>query len=210
MNHKVVLFSFLLLLPLFMSASPELAQYQINDSIDNALNDSINSFIDFQSDYLVKTEVEHQKLMRNIFAIGFVFMLGLLVFTIIFYGNKIKKVSGIIIMQNEVLNSTKDQLIKIINIFNYIDQQVYITDTKGNIEWHNTYASNWFTQDYEKEKVSLLNKFSTENQGIIFQGINEIKTILFEDSLYTPNGKWKMIPIKNSKDEFSNMVFVAG
>lgn len=192
-----------------MSASPELAQYQINDSINNALNDSINSFIDFQSDYLVKTEVEHQKLMRNIFAIGFIFMLGLLVFTIIFYGNKIKKVSGIIIMQNEVLNSTKDQLIKIINIFNYIDQQVYITDTKGNIEWHNTYASNWFTQDYEKEKVSLLNKFSTENQGIIFQGINEIKTISFEDPLYAPNGKWKMIPIKNSKDEFSNMVFLA-
>lgn len=192
-----------------MSASPELSQYQINDSIENALNDSINSIIDFQSDYLINTEIEHQKLMRNIFAIGFVFMLGLLVFTIIFYGNKIKKVSGIIIMQNEVLNSTKDQLIKIINIFNYIDQQVYITDTKGNIEWHNTFASNWFTQDYEKEKVSLLNKFSTENQGIIFQGINEIKTISFEDPLYAPKGKWKMIPIKNSKDEFSNMVFLA-
>lgn len=209
MNHKLILFSFLLLLPLFMSASPELSQYQINDSIENALNDSINSIIDFQSDYLINTEIEHQKLMRNIFAIGFVFMLGLLVFTIIFYGNKIKKVSGIIIMQNEVLNSTKDQLIKIINIFNYIDQQVYITDTKGNIEWHNTFASNWFTQDYEKEKVSLLNKFSTENQGIIFQGINEIKTISFEDPLYAPKGKWKMIPIKNSKDEFSNMVFLA-
>lgn len=209
MNLRNLLIIAFISLGFSASANTYTAHYQFNDSTKTIITDSLNSMVDFQSDYMANAEVEHQKLLRNIFAIGFIFMMGLLVFTIFFYGNKIKKVSDIIVMQNEVLKSTKDQLIKIIGIFNYVDQQVYITDSKGNVEWHNSHAGNWFTMDYEKEKVSLINKFSTENQGLIFQGINETKSIVFEDNLFVEKGKWKMIPIKNSKDEFSNMVFVA-
>jgi len=209
MNLRILFIIAFISLGISANASTHTANYQLNDSTKTIISDSLNSMIDFQSDYMANAEAEHQKLLRNIFAIGFIFMMGLLVFTIFFYGNKIKKVSNIIMMQNEVLNSTKDQLIKIINLFNYIDQQVYITDSKGNIEWHNTFAANWFTLDYEKEKISLINKFSTENQGLIFQGINEVKTVSFEDNLFSQKGMWKMVPIKNSKDEFSNMVFIA-
>jgi len=208
MNAKILLISILIGFTSYINAEIYLPNYQTNDTTIQVLSDSLNSAMNFQSDYLTNVEVEHQKLMRNIFAISFIVMLGLLVFTIVFYGRKIKKVSGIIIMQNEVLNSTKDQLIKIINIFNQIDQQVYITDSKGNVEWHNTYASNWFTQDYEKEKISLINQFANENKGLILQGINEIKIISFQDKLFNQKSDWKMIPIKNSKDEFANMVFI--
>ena len=118
------------------------------------------------------------------------------------------KVSGIILLQNEAVNSSKDQLIKIINIFNYIDQHIYITDSKGNIEWLNTFATKWFNEDFEKTKISFLNQLKTENQGVVFQGINEDKPIFFKDNLFDKELDWKMIPIKNSKGEFSNMVFV--
>ncbi len=208
MNFRILFTVLLLCISLIATASPQNANYQQNDSTRQSISNNIDSMLDMQSEYLVNTEVEHQKLMRNIFAISFIIMMGLLIFTIVFYGRKIKKVSGIIMMQNEVLNSTKDQLIKIINIFNYIDRQVYITDSKGIIEWHNLHAANWFVQDYEKEKISLINKFADENKGQILQGINEVKIISFNDKIFDQQANWKMIPIKNSKDEFSNMVFV--
>ena len=208
MNIRFFLTVVLLSTSFLVFSSPHYINYQANDTSIQLMTDSLNSVLNFQSDYLSNAEVEHQKLMRNIFAISFILMLALLVFTIIFYGRKIKKVSGIIVMQNEVLTSTKDQLIKIINIFNYIDRQVYITDSKGNIEWHNSHASNWFIQDYDKEKISLINKFANENKGLILQGINDVKIITFEDNVFDQQSNWKMIPIKNSKDEFSNMVFI--
>ena len=208
---KKLLFSLFLMLLSFSNtviANNKSTQIQYIDTIKPDLNDSISSMIDFQSNFLNNVEIEHQKLVRNIFIAAFLLMLGMLIYTIFFYGNKIKKVTGIIFMQNEVVNSSKDQLVKVINIFNYIDQQVYITDAKGNVEWLNTYASKWFTESYESNKISLLNKFKSENQGIVFQGINEDKPILFKDNLFGQESEWKMIPIKNSKGEFSNMVFV--
>lgn len=204
-NRTLLVITFLIIS--FVSfASQEYTLQQ--DTTIQELTENINSLNDFHSDYILNSELEHQKLIRNIFAISFGAMLLLLGFVIFTYGKKIKKVSNVIGLQNEVLNSTKDQLIKIINIFNYIDRQVYITDSKGNIEWHNVFASKYFNEDYEKEKISLVSKFSTENQGVIFQGINEVKTVDFNDSNFNKNSVWKMVPIKNSKDEFANMVFV--
>lgn len=208
MNYRMLFTVLLYCIFLIAKASPQHANYQQNDTIKQSLADDLNSSLNFQNDYMVNAEVEHQKLMRNIFAISFVIMMGLLVFTVVFYGRKIKKVSGVIMMQNEVLNSTKDQLIKIINIFNYIDRQVYITDARGNIEWHNAHASNWFVHDYEKEKISLISKFADSNKGKILEGINDVKIISFEDNVFGQKTGWRMIPIKNSKDEFANMVFI--
>jgi hypothetical protein len=191
-----------------LQAKPQPSQFQHIDSMKKTLNDSIGSMADFHSDFLASSEIDHQKLLRNIFIVAFVMMLGLLIFTILFYGGKIKKVSNIIVLQNEAVNSSKDQLIKVINIFNYIDEQVYITDSKGNVEWLNSFATKWFTEDIEKSKISLLSKYKTENQGFVFQGINEDKPVSFIDNLFGKELEWKMIPIKNSKGEFSNMVFV--
>ncbi len=208
MNYRVLITLFFLSVLVTTNALSQSVNYQQNDSIKQSLSNNIDSMLNDQSDYLTNNEVEHQKLLRNIFAVSFVVMMALLVFTTVFYGRKIRKVSSVILMQNEVLNSTKDQLVKIINIFNYIDRQVYITDAKGNIEWHNLHASNWFVQDYEKEKISLISKFADENKGQILQGINDVKIVSFDDEIFGQKASWKMVPVKNSKDEFANMVFV--
>ncbi len=207
---KLTILLLFMLLSFSNTILPEtkLTQFQQIDSKKPDINDSITSMMNFHSDYLTNAEIEHQKLTRNIFIVAFVLMLGLLIFTIVFYGNKIKKVSSIILLQSEVVNSSKDQLVKVINIFNYIDLQVYITDSKGNVEWVNSFASKWFTESYESNKISLLNKFKSENQGIVFQGINQDQAVLYKDNLFGKELDWKMIPIKNSKGEFSNMVFV--
>ena len=208
MNYRVLFTCLFLSVAICLVASPQAFKYQQIDTVQQALSANLDSMLNHQSNYLTNAEVEHQKLLRNIFAISFVVMMALLVFTTVFYGRKIKKVSGIIMMQSEVLNSTKDQLVKIINIFNYIDRQVYITDAKGNIEWHNVFAANWFVQDYEKERISLISKFADENKGQILQGINDVKIISFDDEIFGQKATWKMIPVKNSKDEFANMVFI--
>ena len=181
---------------------------QVPDSTTQNLQEPLKSYENFNADYLQKVEIEHQKLLRNIFAASFFFLLALLIFTMVFYGSKIKKVSNIIVLQDEALKSTKDQLIKIINIFNYIDQQVYITDSKGIIEWINAYGTNFFTEKYEETQINLVSRFSTENQGNVLKGINDQVLMSFKDKMFNEHLAWKMIPIKNSKGEFSNMVFI--
>jgi hypothetical protein len=204
------LFSILLVIAMMFIYSPISAStaYQVKQTQDSTIQ-TLNHQLNYNSDYLQKAEVEHQILLRNIFAVGFFFMLVMLIFTLYFYASKIKKVTDILILQDDALKSTKDQLIKIINIFNYVDQQIYITDSKGIIEWANTYASNYFTEKYEENQISLVQKFTTENQGIVFKGINDQLQVTFKDNLYKEQAQWKMIPIKNSKGEFSNMVFIS-
>jgi hypothetical protein len=178
------------------------------DSLKYINQDSIANLSNYNSEYMLNTEIEHQKLIRNIFAGSFILILAFLLFTMFFYGSKIKKISSIIILQDEALKSTKDQLIKIIGIFNYIDQQVYITDSKGYVEWINTFASTYFKDKYEVNKISLIEKFSTENQVNISKAVSEQNLVEFNDELFANTKKWKMIPVKNSKGEFSNMVYI--
>jgi hypothetical protein len=203
---SVILIAFAaLFINLSISAS---TSYQVKQSQDTSLQ-SLSKQLNYNSDFMQFAEVEHQKLLRNIFGVSALFVLALLAFTMYFYGSKIKKVSNIIVMQDDVLKATKDQLIKIISVFNYIDQQVYITDSTGIVEWANNYACNYFTEKYEENKISLVQKFSSENQGMILKGINDGLQITFKDNLYAQLGQWKMIPIKNSKGDFTNMIFIA-
>jgi transcriptional regulator with PAS, ATPase and Fis domain len=188
-------------------ATTNLSPNQFPDSVSKLSTDSISSFAGINNSYLQFAELEHQKLLRNIFAAGFFLTLILLIFNMFFYGNKIKKVTGIILLQDEALKSTKDQLIKVINIFNHLDHQVYITDNNGNIEWMNSQAMNYFKEDYIEKKIKLTTRFKPENQQIIANGIQEQQRVDYKDDLF-PKDLWKMIPLKNSKGEFSNMVFI--
>ena len=212
-NISLILWSGLLIIMLQLlltnpvCASPVISNTQIPDSITINARDSIGQLLSFNPEYLANAEIEHQKLLRNIFAVSFIMIFLLFIFTMFFYGGKIKKVSNVILLQDDALKSTKDQLIKIINIFNFVDQQVYITDAKGIVEWANAIALNYFNEDYIGQKVSLLLKYTSENQESIQKGINEQLNVDFKDPLY-PKTLWKMIPIKNSKGQFSNMVFI--
>jgi transcriptional regulator with PAS, ATPase and Fis domain len=207
----IVLTLALLMTSLFSSISVKAQgnNTTIQDTVSTSVQEPTDTYMNFNNDFIAQAELDHQKLIRNIFAISFFFVLIILIFTLSFYGGKIKKVSNIIVLQDEALKSTKDQLIKIINIFNYIDQQVYITDSKGIIEWINAYGTTFFTEKYEESKISLTNKFTSDNQAIINNGCDESKQIAFQDNLFGRNNQWKMIPVKNSKGEFSNMVFIS-
>jgi transcriptional regulator with PAS, ATPase and Fis domain len=159
--------------------------------------------------FMAKAELEHQKMLRNIFMVSFLFVLGILIFTMFFYGSKIKKVSQILFLQNSALQASKDQLVKIINIFNYVDRQVYITDSKGNIEWANNFAMDIFKENYEDQKINLIDKFVEESKKTLAKGILDQLPVFFIDPLFgSTQNNWKMVPIKNSKDEFANMVFI--
>jgi hypothetical protein len=204
----IILLSLFVFRPVSAAASKVYQVQQLADSLKQTPRESMDKITDFDSAYLQKAEVEHQVLLRNIFAVSFIFLLVMLIFTMYFYGSKIKKVSKLILLQDEALKSTKDQLIKIINIFNYMDQQVYITDSKGIVEWVNACANKYFKENYDKDKISLVEMFNTENQGIIFKGINGQSQATYQDNLFNQLRQWKMIPIQNSKGEFSNMVFI--
>lgn len=204
----VIIFGLLILFSQLTYSRNNITQSFAGDSIRVSMQDSMSNLATYDSDYIQKSEIEHQKLIRNIFAVSFIAVLALLLFTMFFYGSKIKKISNIIVLQDDALKSTKDQLIKIIGIFNHIDQQVYITDSDGNIEWANTTATNILNEKYEETKISIIEKFNKENREILSKAIGEQKEVHFVDNLFPNYNKWKMIPVKNSKGEFSNMVFI--
>lgn len=210
--HKLLQYPFLisiLILSLNINAQEITTSQEKKDSIVTfGLNAGNTSISEFQNMYSLESELEHQKLLRNIFAVSFIFLFASLMFIIFFYGSKVKKINELINVQNEYMNSAKDQLQKIIAVFNYIDQLIFITDSKGVVEWTNSYALKVFKDDYENNSVSLLDKFSSENQEKVFYAINNSQVTNFIDHVFEKNKNWKMIPIANSKGEFSNMVFV--
>lgn len=211
MQHlfKRLIFILFLFVSVNLSAQETPASKNGTDtSLLSTLKKNSSSINGFQDKLLLETELEHQKLLRNIFALSFMFLFAALMFIIFFYGSKVKKINELIIVQNDYMNSAKDQLQKIIGVFNHIDQFVFITGSKGVVEWANSYAMNEFKDDYENNKVSLLEKFSSENQGKIFRAINNNARVQFTDNLYKAASNWKVITVANSKGEFSNMVFI--
>jgi len=179
------------------------------DSVDfTELSAGTTSISNFEEKFMLETELEHQKLLRNIFMISFFFLFAALMFIIFFYGSKVKKINELIVTQNSRLNAVRDQLQKMIMIFDHVDRLIFITNNKGEIEWANTRARKNFTEDFLQNKISLMTKFSDENQGKLFQSINKIEPLDFTDSLYADVKNWKMIPITNPSGEFSNMVFI--
>ena len=188
---------------------------EINSNTENIDTSNISilssrntSIVQSQNIYSLESELTHQKLLRNIFAASFLFLFAALMFVIFYYGSKVRKINELISAQNNYMNSTKDQLQKIISVFNHIDRSVFITNSKGVIEWTNTLANKKIGGSYENSEINLLNKFSSENQGKVFQSINNKITAEFNDTVFENISKWRVIPIENSKDKFSNMVFI--
>ena len=208
MYRKLALiFSFLFLFSV-ISISQEKTNLQETDSIVNFNELSTGSIRHFEDNLLQEAELEHQKLLRNIFMISFGFLFAVLMFIIFYYGSKVKKINDLIVLQNNKINAVRDQLQKMIMIFDHVDRLVFITDDKGVVEWANARARQNFTEDFLQSKVSLMEKFSDENKGKLFQAINKVEVLDFNDHLYNEVKSWKMIPITNPANEFSNMVFV--
>ncbi|MBN1251215.1 MAG: hypothetical protein JXR51_10870 [Bacteroidales bacterium] len=177
-------------------------------SVKNQLLDNNDTFSEMQSEYLSNSETDHQKLLRNIFAAGFVFIFLILIFIIFFYGTKIKKINELITKQNILVSSSKDQLVKIIAVFNYLNQMVFITDKEGVIEWANDFSLPFLNQDYTNQKINLLNNFSDENKNSIKNAIDINSKTEFIDNILLNKAQWKIIPISNANQVFSNIVFI--
>ncbi len=199
----------LIILTANITYAQETDSTNVQNSVNfNELSVGTSSLSNFEDKYLLETELEHQKLLRNIFMISFGFLFVALMFIIFYYGSKVKKINDLIVLQNDRINAVRDQLQKIITVFDYVDRLVFITNEKGQVEWLNTRARQNFTEDFLQSKISLMEKFSDENQGKLFQSINKIEVLDFTDNLYPDVKNWKMIPITNSGNEFANMVFI--
>jgi len=210
MNTKILI----LIISLLIFNQFIFSQNNKTDSLNIKPNASLlmengNSIEDIQSKYFVNAEIEHQKLLRNIFAIGFIVLFVALIFIIVFYGSKIKKVNELITKQNILVNSSKDQLVKIISVFNHLDQMIFITDKDGIIEWANDFSLTFLKQDYLTEKINLLSKFSDINRLSINDSIAENKILKIYDNVFSDNAQWKIVPINNANNSFSNMIFIS-
>ena len=206
-RKSALIFSFLFLFSV-ISISQEKTEVQTTDTIVNFNELNTGSISHLEDNLLQEAELEHQKLLRNIFMISFVFLFAVLMFIIFYYGSKVKKINDLIVLQNSKINAVRDQLQKMIMIFDHVDSLVFITDDKGVVEWANIRARQNFTEDFLQSKVSLMEKFSDENKGKLFQAINKVEVLDFKDALYNDVKTWKMIPVTNPANEFSNMVFV--
>ena len=211
MNTKVIILIISLIISNQLIFSQNTQDTLQNKIIKNKslLTNNSNSLEEIEAEYFTNAEIEHQKLIRNIFAVGFIALFITLIFIIIFYGSKIKKVNELIAKQNIIVNSSKDQLVKIISVFNHLDQMVFITDKSGLIEWANDFSLTFLKQDYLKEKINLLNKFTDKNRLSINNNIAKNEILKTYDNVFSTKAQWKIVPINNANNQFSNLIFIS-
>jgi len=170
-----------------------------NDSLNNSIGDPIidseynlnfEDTVGLDDIMMYKTQLQAQKLYKNIFLISFVFMLVFIGFLFFIYYSKIKEVLKIISIQEKELILKNFEVKKLGMILNNTEDSVSITNKEGNIIWNNNSFFNVFGYSLEeveqndkfnvflsqkKEIQDLLDKCKINNTSVLFTDKTENK-----------------------------------
>lgn len=220
MKIKIILTSILLVISLSVIGQNDTSSstsFPLPDSvIDNSNIDDYQMSTDFDEVFLYKTEIQSQKLLKNLFLSGFIFMSLVVIFLFYMNNSKIKKVVELVKIQEREINLKKFEVEKLSTILNNTVDGLTIIDNKNKILWNN--KSFLLLYGYEKNEVETLNiKFlSSENeeiQKLIDKCISEKTPVQFtfdfknknNDTIYIQR---RIIPISDDKNEIENFAII--
>ncbi|MBN2892425.1 MAG: PAS domain-containing protein [Bacteroidales bacterium] len=156
--------------------------YPIPDSFINNININPPNTIDFDEAFLYKTQVQTQKLLKNLFLGGFIFMTLVVIF--LFYVNqtKIKQVLGLLKIQEREIKIRRFEVEKLSSILNNTMDAVVIIDKDQKLLWNNSSFLSVYGYTNEELKTNKVDFFYFENEEIsslIEKCKKEIKPIEF-------------------------------
>ena len=172
-KNYLLLFSILFLFSIGIYAQP-------NDSIDTVpiseteinQNSQINfdydeNNLDMKSAFYYKTKLHTQKLLKNLFLIGFIFMLLVVGFIFYIYYSKTKEVLKLVKIQEKEIELRQFEVKKLGIILNNTEDSSLIADKNGEIIWANSSFKNIFGSTFEElKKQNKANIFETTNPDI--------------------------------------------
>ena len=206
---------------LFLTAISISFGLKAQDTLNTAIPDTIvNTYTqatttdsvdmsDWDQKFMLQTEIQTQKLYKNLFLIGFIFMTMLSI--LLFYINniKIKQIMNLIKIQERQIDIKSFEIEKLSIILHHTNEGVAITDDKGKIMWNNDSFKkiHGFTEeDLQSEDFNIF-EYDNENiKQLIDKLKNQRQAVQF--SFETKNNKnqtiyvqRKILPIADEKNK---------
>lgn len=215
MKHK-----FLLIILLSFIFSKSFSQNDSSNTIFSIPDSIANKSIDYDENlndlFAYETQIQTQKLLKNLFLIGFIFMTVIVIFLFYINNTKIKQVVRLVKKQEYDIVLKKFEVEKLSIILNNTVDAIVIIDDINNILWNNQS----FYELYEISKEEVINKnidfFSNEDnkiQELLDKTKIEKKPIQYTFSFKSKNDRIiyiqrRILPITDSKSEIKNFAII--
>ncbi len=222
MNKKLI--TFLLLIFYFSLTIAQTGQQQANDTlsqITQGVGISGDSLIDFnalkQSStdeiFMLKTELQTQKFLKNIFLVGLIMMSIILILILFIYYSKVKGVINIIEKSEKEIEIRQLQIDKLSLIINNTNDAISIAQADGQIIWANKSFEKIFGFNPEQKKVNIFDSQDPDIQKMLEKCRTEHVPVQFTAQMTNENGEkiWvqrKIIPFVNEKNEIINFAII--
>lgn len=219
MKFKLLILIFLLSLSFYsFSQNIDSQKYSIPDtSVINSRIDNNSAYnISLDEKVSMQASLQTQKLLKNLFLAGFVFMSLIVVVLIYINNSKIKQILNMIKIQEKQIDLKNFETEKMSIILNSTFDAISIIDTTNTILWCNNSFLNIFGFTKDEITNKPLDFFTSEDSNIselINKAKNDQKPVQFSFSIKNKNGdelfiQRRIIPIVDKKNEIENFAIV--
>ncbi len=174
--------------------------------VDNHINDLI----------IVNSKLQSQKLLKNLFLAGFIFMAIMVIFLFYINNVKIKQILELVKIQEQQVNAKNFEIDKLSIILNNTMDGIAIIDKDNKVLWNNTAFLQIYGYEKDEIKDVKIDFFSSENtdiQELINKAKNEKKPVQFTFDIKNKNNdtifiQRRIIPITDSENKIENFAII--
>jgi PAS domain S-box-containing protein len=188
----------------------------VPDSLINAQKLKIDTANTFNKAIAFQTEISTQRLLKDLFLAGFIFMTLVVIFLFYINNVKIKQVLEMVKIQERQMEVKNFEVEKLSIILNNTIDGIAIIDNENNILWNNKSFLELYGMSDEELKDKKIDFFSSENKNIqesINKAKEEKKPVQFSFDMKNKNGdtiyiQRRIIPLTDKKDNIENYAII--
>jgi len=217
---KILFTSFILLLSITIFSqnidSNVNNSYPIPDSL--VQNSSIQNDItqELTEDFIFDTKLQAQKLQKNLFLAGFIFMSLVVVFLFYVNNTKIKQVLEMVKIHERQLDIKNFEVEKLSIILNNTIDGIAIIDDQNNILWNNSSLLELYgytDEDIINKSIDFLSSEKSEINELIEKSKKDKKPVQFTFEFKNKNDNTiyiqrRIIPITDQKNNIDNFAII--
>jgi len=191
-----------------------------NFSIPDTLIDNTADFnysdIMYEDAYVLETQIQSQKLLKNLFLIGFIFMTFVVIFLFYINNVKIKEVLKMVGIQEKQFEHKKFESEKLSIILNNTIDAICIISNNHEILWYNSSflaMYGYAKKEIEDKKIDLFTSENTDIQELLNNAKNNKKPIQFTFDFKNKSDQTifiqrRIIPISNEENSIENFAII--
>lgn len=215
----------------FIAIVTSLMSFAQNDSVTNIFQQN-NDYVDSQINQIPKSlnnnnpnfdtileyqsKIQTQKLLKNLFIIGFIFMSLLSIFLFYINNVKIKQILNMVKVQERQIDIKNFEVEKLSIILHQSNDGIYIVDQNNNINWYNNSflkIYNYTEQDIENEKFDFFHSEDENIQKLLDKVKNEKRPVQFSFEVKNKKGEYlyiqrKILPLSDDKNDVTNYAII--